>query len=244
MDQIFKCDACPEQYGATPAQAAAPTAVEFTGDVLKWTFVPQEEPVHLVALFRDPGIEAERNVETVLDLRKDKNGYVRAGTNCWVRPLLRALGILPAGLRIALDNGVRCPCPKRAGCSKYAYAQRVASCLRATAPWLERLRHPDGGLPGVLLCDKDLVCVLAYLGRLTRDDGSAWFPPDKFIDALGQHVRYLGRPAIVCPHPIMLSRRHGKVYCQRIQETELSSSILALAKLSGDTSARTGPPLV
>jgi len=225
---MFQCDSCP---AGTTALTASPAAVECVGDVLTWAFVSPDQPVHLVALFRDPGIRDKRSVPTVLDLRNENDGHVRAGTNCWVGPMLRSLGNLPRGLRVALDNGVRCPCPRTAGCSEYR--ERVTHCLSATAPWLENLRHPDGGSPGVLVCNKDLAGALAGLGRLTWDDGSAWRLPPRFIDAIGQQVRCFGRPALVCPHPINLSP--GKAYCglydRRIKEIELASAIRALARL-------------
>src|SRR5271154_5005244 len=197
---MSKCDGCP---AGTTVVAAAPAAVECAGDVLTWTSIPPNEPVHLVALFRDPGIkDNNRSIQTVLDLQH-KDGHVRAGSNCWVGRLLRSLGALPRGLRVALDNGVRCPCPKTAGYIEYR--DRVIHCLSATAPWLENLRHPDGGSPGVLVCDNDLAGALAESGRLTRADGSAWLLPRRFIDAIGQPVRCFGRNALICPHPIMLS---------------------------------------
>jgi hypothetical protein len=215
------CDSCPVRSTTT---AAEPAVVECIDDQ-SWTLASRGEAVHLVALFRDPGIQDRRSIPTVLDLRLDDKGHLRAGRNCWVGPMLRSLGALPRGLHVALDNGVRCPCPKK-DCD---YHERVTHCLSATRSWLEKLRHPDGGYPGVLVCDKDLAHALASLGQLTNGDGSVWHIPSPFVAAIGQSVHCFCRPALICPHPAVVSR--SARYRVHMNEIGLASAIRTLARL-------------
>ena len=84
-------------------------------------------PVHIAALFRDPGIRDERPVEVVLDLRLGEDRCLKAGENCWVSSFLEALQGLPAGLAVALDNGVRCPTPTAVGLEVYKDAPNTVT---------------------------------------------------------------------------------------------------------------------
>ena len=216
------CDGCP---GGKAAVVAEPASVEYTGKVLAWKFLPSDAPVHLAALFRDPGIQDTRGVSTVLDLWRTDNGDVRAGERCWLKPILRTLEDLPGGLRLALDNGVRCPCPI-ATCD---YSARVTLCLSATRSWLQGLRHPDGGFPSILVCDKDLARSLALLGLLSREDGSPWQPTRPFVEAIGERVRCFDRPALICPHPVVVSRQ--RCYRDRMKAIGLAVAIGHLARM-------------
>jgi hypothetical protein len=223
---MFHCENCPD---VRTAVTAAPIAVLRDDGILKWTAVSLDEPVHLVALFRDPGIRDNRVVPTVLDLRVDQSGFLVSGANCWIGHWLRSFGELPQGLRVALDNGVRCPWPKDSG----AYEERAIYCLPPRASWVRGLQHPAGGFPGVLVCDSDLAGVMANLRQLTCEDGSDWRPPHRFVDAIGERVRCFGRDGLICPHPMMLSPRfvHRDSYARRIKNTNLASAIRALARV-------------
>ena len=97
---------CP---GCDGPWAAAPAGVRLR-EQGQWIRVPDDTPVHAALLFRDPGIRSGRRISTVLDLR-EQHGELIAGYACWVGSWLDALGELPTGLTVALDNGVRCPCP-------------------------------------------------------------------------------------------------------------------------------------
>lgn len=216
------CDGCPAGKADVVAQ---PASVECSGNVLTWRFVSPDAPVHLAALFRDPGIQDTRSVSTVLDLCPTENGHVRAGRQCWLGPMLRSLDDLPRGLRLALDNGVRCPCPTRT----CRYSERVTHCLNATRSWLQSLRHPDGGSPALLVCDRDLARSFAFLGLLVREDGSTWEAPRPFVNAIGERVRCFDRPALICPHPMVVSR-HPR-YRDRMKAVGLASAIAVLARM-------------
>lgn len=184
------CEGCPARKVDVVAE---PASVECSGNVLTWRFVSPDAPVHLAALFRDPGIQHTRSVSTVLDLCPTDNGHVRAGRQCWLGPVLRSLDDLPRGLRLA------------------------------------SLRHPDGGSPALLVCDRDLARSFAFLGLLVREDGSAWEAPRPFVNAIGERVRCFDRPALICPHPVVVSR-HPR-YRERMKAVGLASAIAVLARM-------------
>src|SRR5258708_4271192 len=113
---IHNCPTCPV---ARSSFAAASAIVQLSADGATWKLQRMSAPVHLVALFRDPAIRDGRPVPTVLDLLTRRDGSLKAGRSCWVRPFLEALRGLPAGITIALDNGVRCPCSITLGTEVY-----------------------------------------------------------------------------------------------------------------------------
>jgi hypothetical protein len=82
----------------------------------------------------------------------------------------------------------------------------------------------------VLVCDRDLACALAKLGLLRRADGSAWLPQRRFVDGIGERVRCFDRPALICPHPVLLCGPFSQVYRDRIKEIGLGPLITDLAK--------------
>src|SRR6266498_4955796 len=166
----YSCAQCPVQASVL---AAAPAIVRLDSGSKTWMTLPEGTSVHLVALFRDPGISDNRTVPIVLDLWLRADGSLAAGRNCWVEPFLKALDGLPSGLTAALDNGVRCPHPQIAG----SYADRARLCVGQTQQWIGSFVHPDGGKPGLLICDKDLACAYAELNLLVRPSGNAWKAP-------------------------------------------------------------------
>jgi hypothetical protein len=220
------CRGCP---AGAPEEAASSAIVRREGSWNVWTRQPPGTAVHLAALFRDPGIADGRPVKTVLDLRIGPNGELGAGKHCWVQAFLEALSGLPQGLTVALDNGVRCPTPKQAGSD--AYYDRAAYCHERTKQWLQSLPHPNGGRPALALCDKDLACGLAKLGVLTRPDGTPWHPPGRFVDAVGENLRYLGLETIVLAHPSIFGRRWKNVYGEAFKARRIVERLVQLAAL-------------
>lgn len=129
---LTPCTGCPAAY------AVASATVRHDGNGL-WRRVPDETPAHLVALFRDPQIQAGRRIEVVLDLAPDT---APCRLPRWLGPFLHALARLPVGLTVVLDNGVRCPCGKAMGRS--TYFARASLCLERTRAMVTARRHPDG----------------------------------------------------------------------------------------------------
>lgn len=193
-------DPCP---GCPAAYAAAPATIRHRGSGA-WRRLPDNTPVHLLALFRDPQIQDGRRVDVVLDLPLTS---ATCHTPRWLGDFLRALAELPVGLVVALDNGVRCPCGKTAG--RATYFARANVCLGRTRTCLAALRHPDGGRPGVVICDRDLTDALAAAGTLALGTGAPWVSPDPWITAVGSEVTLLGEPALVLAHPVVLQRQRA-----------------------------------
>lgn len=203
-----------------------PAIVRLEANGSGWASGSTDSRVHLVALFRDPGIVDVRSVSVVLDINTI-GGRLVTGQRCWVRQFLRALPDLSVGLTVALDNGVRCPCPKNMGVSEYA--KRAAYCHRATQEWHARLMHPDGKPPGIVICDRDLAGSLADLELLRRRNGDLWRLPKTFIDAVGEEVTYLGVDALIGAHPDVLRRRddYRKIFAER----NMSQKIRRLSRM-------------
>src|ERR1044071_6978200 len=189
---IDPCPGCPAAY------AAAPATVRHDGKGA-WRRMPDNTPAHLLALFRDPQIQDGRRVDVVLDLALTS---ATCRTPRWLDDFLRALAELPVGLVVALDNGVRCPCGKTLGRS--TYFARANVCLGRTRTCLAALRHPDGGHPGVVICDRDLADALAAAGTLALGTGAPWTSPDPWITAVGSAVTFLGDPPPLPAHPGVL----------------------------------------
>jgi hypothetical protein len=223
----YSCSQCPVQ---TSALAARPAVVRLDTDGKTWTGLSEQTPVHLVALFRDPAIVDSRIVSVVLDLSSRPDGSLSAGRACWVEPFLKALSGLPPGLTVALDNGVRCPYPQQAG----NYAARVRLCLSQTQKWITSLEHPEGGRPGLLICDKDLACAYTALGLLTRRNGEAWQAPARFLDAVGDEVVFNSGTAvceaIILAHPVLFSRRHASIYTDAFKRQQVVAKITKPAR--------------
>ncbi len=175
-----------------------------------------------------PGIVNNRPVTVALDLRELPQGQLQAGTNCWTRSFLRSLPDLPDGLRVSVDNGVRCPCPKALKVSEYE--KRLAYCTTKTESWLSSLVHPDQGLPVVLLCDRDMTYGLASSKKLVLPNGDAWSPPSVFIDAIGTELRFGALTALVAAHPSVVSRY--KSYRDKFNHLQIAKRTLELARLS------------
>lgn len=190
------CKGCDASVATWPAIVEKVSATE-------WRLVPGGNPVHLAALFRDPGIRDDRVVPFVLDIRPGTRP-LRAGQECWVRPFLEALRRLPEGVRIALDNGVRCRRPIRGDENRTDYEVRARRCHKESVLWFGQLVHPDGGRPGIAVCDKDLANSLGRAGLLTLADGSPFVPSDPFVDRVGTAVRYLDVDAIILAHPAVI----------------------------------------
>lgn len=207
--------------------AAGPAIVRLSGDGASWSLQPSGTPVHLAVLFRDPAIRDGRSVPTVLDLRLRSNESLVTGRSCWARQFLSSLPGLPLGITIALDNGVRCPCPRKL---KFAeYHQRASKCHEATATWHASLRHPDGTLPGIVLCDRHLAISLAKLRILTNRDGSTWRCRSRFIDSVGDEVTYLGADTLIAAHPVVLLRKPA--YRDIFSDRKIVDRVRALARL-------------
>lgn len=222
----FLCDKCPV---GSSARAARPAIVQLGHDG-NWRLIADDcTVVHLVALFRDPGIVDSRVVERVLDLRVRPDGGLSAGKKgCWVRQFLKALSGIPVGLTVALDNGVRCPCRTDEG--YHGYKKRAEYCHLRTAEWFGSLRHPDGGIPGIVICNKDLTCALAELGFLTKRNGENWRMPRRFVDALGTEITYLQADGIICGHPSNFLRRHNKAYVNAVARRHLVKKLIQLSR--------------
>lgn len=58
------CEGCSARDATWPAIVEKVSATE-------WKLAPDGDPVHLAALFRDPGISDDRHVPVVLDIRPD-----------------------------------------------------------------------------------------------------------------------------------------------------------------------------
>lgn len=122
MEKGEFCTDCP----AWSLPVARPAVVQLAGEGECWLLLDEGTPVHIAALFRDPGISDTRPVEVVLDLHLGQDGRVKAGRRCWVDKFLIALQGLPAGITVALDNGVRCPTPIKGGFE--VYKDRAKHC--------------------------------------------------------------------------------------------------------------------
>lgn len=196
-----------------------------------WAEAGPDRRVDLVALFRDPGISKKRHVETVLDI-VFRGGRARNRTHCWTLEFVQALECLPLGLTVALENGVRCPCPRRNGIDEYR--RRLKKCWVETRSWLQSLRSRKGPVP-LLLCDKDLIESLASTGILETEAGKPWRSPRPFVGAVGRGVRVEGRPALVLAHPIVV-KRYPTRYGSAVKEVVAAIDALAkTGRLGGDT---------
>ena len=220
------CAGCP----ASIARVARPAMVQLADDGQTWSFVDEGAPVHLAALFRDPGIVAKRTVEVVLDLRLGQDGRLQAGKHCWMDRFLQALQGLPPGITVALDNGVRCPTPTKKHGFK-VYQERAKHCHYRSDQWFSTLRHPDGGTPGIAICDKDLACSLTELGLLQNRRGGAWHCPQPFVNAVGDQVIYLGVNAVILAHPVIFTRRYSTQYVQAFACKGIVSNLTQLARM-------------
>lgn len=225
MEKGESCSECP----ARSLPVARPAVVQLTGAGETWMLLEEGTPVHIAALFRDPGIADERLVKVVLDLHLGRNGHLKAGRRCWVDKFLEALRGLPVGITVALDNGVRCPTPTNEGFQ--AYKERAKHCHGQSEQWFSALQHPNGGAPGIAICDKDLACSLAELGLLRNRNGEAWRKPTRFVDAVGDQVTYLGVNAVILAHPVVFRRRHTSVYRQAFAAKGIISDLTQLARL-------------
>lgn len=221
------CCECPVQ---SIQLAAKPAIVRLSKDGRTWLWQESNVSVHLVALFRDPGIKDGRTVEYVLDLRSKQDNSVQAGINCWVKNFLNEMPGLPPGLTVALDNGVRCRCPVSLGPN--VYEQRASFCHRKTEAWFGQLRHPDGGKPGIVLCDKDLTYSLKRLSLLLQPQGRRWDLPRQFLDLIGSAVVYLGADAVVLAHPVMFTQRYQSRYAAAFKDRKIVHQLIQLARMS------------
>jgi hypothetical protein len=234
MEKGEFCTECP----AWSLPAVCPAVVQLAGDGETWMLVDEGTPVHIAALFRDPGIADERPVKVVLDLHLGQDGRLEAGRRCWVGEFLGALQGLPVGITVALDNGVRCPTPTKEGFE--VYKKRAKHCHGRSGQWFSTLQHPDGKAPGIAICDKDLACSLAELGLLQNCSGGAWREPARFVDAVGDEVTYRVTyrgvnavvNAVVLAHPVVFSR-HAGVYRQAFAAKGIVSRLTQLARLEG-----------
>ncbi len=225
MEKGEPCSECP----ARSLPIARPAVVQLAGDGETWMLLDEGTPVHIAALFRDPGITDERPVEVVLDLHRGPDGHLKAGRHCWVDKFLEALRGLPVGITVALDNGVRCPTPTNEGFE--VYKERAKHCHGQSVQWFSALEHPNGGAPGIAICDKDLARSLAELGLLRNRNGEVWRKPARFVDAVGDKVTYLGVNAIILAHPVIFRRRYASVYRQAFAAKGIISSLTQLARL-------------
>lgn len=183
-------------------RSASAATVVYDGNGI-WHLVPEGSPVHLVALFRDPGIEDNREVQTVLDLH-EVDGRLRAGKSCWLDRMVEALYDLPVGISLALHNGVDIPCPKPDGMSRYA--RLLKEQLPERLAWIRRRRRPDNAQAGVLVCDRDLARALSGLGKLQTNTG-AWTEPRRFVEAVGTEIIFDGIRGMILAHPAVLRWR-------------------------------------
>jgi hypothetical protein len=222
------CAQCPVQASVL---AAAPAIVRLDLDGKTWMMLPEGTSVHLIALFRDPGISDNRAVPVVLDLWLRGDGSLAAGRNCWVEPFLKALDGLPSGLMVALDNGARCPYHRQVG----SYGDRARLCVGQTHQWIGSFAHPDGGKPGLLICDKDLACAYAELNLLVRPSGTAWKTPRRFVEAVGDEVVFQYGTAVyeamILAHPALFNRRHASIYADAFRQRQIVSKIKKLARV-------------
>lgn len=225
MDKDESCIDC----SAWSLSAAHPAIVQLADDGKTWGLLPGGTQVHVAALFRDPEVNDKRSVEVVLDLHLGQDGRLKAGKNCWVNKFLEALRGLPPGFTVALDNGVRCPTATKKGFE--VYKERAEHCHDQSGRWFSQLRHPDGGVPGIAICDKDLACSLTGLGLLRNCAGEAWCKPTRFVDAVGDEVTYLGAKAIILAHPVLFSRQHAEAYRQAFADKGVVSKLTHLARL-------------
>jgi len=225
MEKDEFCKEC----SAWSLPVARPAVVQLADDGETWMLLDEGTPIHIAALFRDPGIADERPVEVVLDLHLGQDGRPKAGRRCWVDKFLGALQGLPAGITVALDNGVRCPNPTKAGFK--VYKERAKYCHGWTERWFSTLQHPDGGAPCIAICDKDLACSLSELGLLRNCIGGAWRKPTRFVDAVGDEVTYLGVNAVILAHPVVFHRRHASVYRQAFAAKGIVSILTQLSRL-------------
>ncbi|MCZ6690218.1 MAG: hypothetical protein O7H41_11480 [Planctomycetota bacterium] len=193
------CPGCPVVGFARPA-------ILTHRDRGNWVEAAFDAEVNLVALFRDPGIHRKRHVQNVLDLVFSDDRGVRNQTHCWTDRFVQALGGLPGGLTVALENGVRCACPKHLGLD--AYRHRLERCWPHTLSWLRSLPSNHERIP-LVLCDKDLIEGLASMGSLKLRSGEPWQSPRPFWKAVGRFVRVEGGAAIVLAHPIVVRRYPG-----------------------------------
>jgi hypothetical protein len=225
MEKDESCTEC----SAWSLPIARPAVVQLADDGETWMLLGEDTPVHIAVLFRDPGIADERRVEVVLDLHLGQDGRLRAGRRCWVDKFLGALQGLPAGIVVALDNGVRCPTPTKEDFE--VYKERAKHCHGRSERWFATLQHPDGGAPGIAICDKNLVCSLAESGQLRDRNGGAWRKTTRFVDAVGDEVTYLGVNAVILAHPVVFRRRYASEYRQAFGAKGIISSLTQLARL-------------
>lgn len=208
------CDRCPA--GRVPGAVVA----QHQGDG-QWRLARNPPRVHLVALFRDPEIRDGRNVESVLDLWH-VDGTLRHGRFCWTRAFVMALRSLPAGLTVALENGVRCPWGTAR--DPDGFARRVERCHASRLAWIAGLGSPA---PPVVVCDRHVAENLGEQGVLTGSTGERWTPTGPFIDCVGTVVLYAGRPALILAHPEVVRRHPGRYV------PVLESAVPALTRLAG-----------
>ena len=231
-EKVTKDQFCRE-CSAWSLPVAYPAIVQLTEDSQNWKYREKGTSVHIAALFRDPGISDRRTVEVVLDLHCGRDGYLYAGKRCWVGNFLEELQGLPAGITVALDNGVRCPTPTKEG---YAvYNERARQCHERTVRWFSELQHPCGGSPNIVICDKDLACSLAELGLLRNRNGEIWHKPARFVDAVGDEVTYLGVKAVILAHPSLFYMRYASIYRQAFAEKRIVSVLTQLSRLVSNT---------
>jgi hypothetical protein len=102
--------------------------------------------------------------------------------------------------------------------------------------WHASLRHFDGKPPGIAVCDKDLACSLAHLRLLSRRDGTPWCCPSRFLDVVGDKVKYLGVDALIVAHPAVLQRR--REYRVAFAERNITEQVRALARISTSINSR------
>jgi len=216
-DQDYRCDECPSEY------AAAPVIVKHRG-YGRWTYSSPDSYVHLAALFRDPETGSGRKIRVVLDLQV-KDGELRNSSRCWMGRFTDALSTLPVDIRIAIDNGVRCPCGTKYGFDEYF--RRVKFCFKRTEKWLSLLRTLSGKPLPVVLCDRELSIAMSHLGVLRNLDGTNWKEPKRFVEAVGSEVRFNDLPAMILAHPIVVERWPDPY------KNALANAVPAIYKLAG-----------
>ena len=172
-----------------------------------WKYAPKDCTVDLAALFRDPEISSGRKIDVVLDLQ-EVGGRLRNKTNCWMKKFVDSLDNLPIGITVVIDNGVRCPCSTKRGFNEYL--KRAKNCFEHTVNWLSSLPTNNNTLPPVILCDKDLSKAMAHIGKLFHMDGKRWSFRDPFVDSVGSKAIFIGSPALILAHPIVVQRNPNR----------------------------------
>lgn len=189
----------------------------------KWSIAPSGKRPHIIALFRDPGIQTGRDIETVLDLIVTEDGFVKNRRHCWTAAFVNCFKSLPLGFTVALENGVRCPCPQKLGIP--VYIERLRNCFPLTQALMCKWEE-NNQTPPIAVCDKDLSIALSKLGILTSVTGDFWEPMERFIESVGSSIQINNHAALILAHPIVVSRKRLEY------EPALKSAVQNLVSIS------------